>query len=157
MNKTLKRAYSREEIEKAIFEMNPLGFPGLDGFPAVFYQDHWPMVGTDIVVAVMELLNSKQGFQAINHTYITLIPKKTFPTLVTDFRPICLYNVFYKIIAKVLANRLNIILHNLISNTQSAFVPGRMITDNIIMAYELMHSMQNKMRGEEERLYGPQT
>ncbi|XP_042969098.1 uncharacterized protein LOC122301783 [Carya illinoinensis] len=100
--------------------------------------------------AVLEHLNTKAGFQAINHTFITLIPKKKSPEKVTDYRPISLCNVYYKIIAKVIANKLKTILPKLISDTQSAFVSGRMISDNTIVAYELLHSMQNRRKNGRE-------
>ncbi|XP_042958049.1 uncharacterized protein LOC122293560 [Carya illinoinensis] len=115
--------------------MNPLGSPGPDGFPAIFFQSHWLMVGNDVIAAVLEHLNTKSGFQAINHTFITLIPKKNSPL---------------KIIAKVLANRLKSILPKLISDNQSAFILGRMISDNTIVAYELLHSMQNRRKNHKE-------
>lgn len=62
----------------------------------------------------------------------------------TDLRPISLYNVIYKIISKVLANRLKLIIDLIISDTQSAFIPNRLITDNIMVAYEVMRFMKRK-------------
>lgn len=66
-----------------------------------------------------------------------------------DLRPIALCNVVYKIISKVLANRLKTILHHIISDTQSAFIPGRLITDNILVSFEVMHYMKRKHAGKE--------
>jgi hypothetical protein len=82
---------------------------------------------------------------AINSTNIALIPKKKDLVSATEFRPISLCNVVYNIIAKVLANRLKVILPSIISPNQSAFLPGKLITDNILAAYETMHSMHSRM------------
>jgi hypothetical protein len=81
----------------------------------------------------------------INKTHIALIPKISSPSIVTKFRPINLSNVIHKLIFKVLANRLKVVLPEIIYCTQSAFILGRLITDNILAAYETMHTMQTRM------------
>jgi len=85
----------------------------------------------------------------INSTYIALIPKISNPGSVSEFRPISLCNVIYKLLSKVLANRLKTVLPAIISPNQSAFIPGRLISDNIIAAYETMYTMQTRMWSKE--------
>ncbi|XP_042964722.1 uncharacterized protein LOC122298944 [Carya illinoinensis] len=108
------------------------------------------IVGGDVAAAVQEILETRRGVAEINETYIALIPKKKLPTIVSEYRPISLCNVIYKVVSKVLANRLKLFLPSIISPSQSAFVPGRLISDNIIVAYETMHSMKHRMRGKRE-------
>ena len=83
----------------------------------------------------------------MNHTHIPLIPKVSSPSSPQQFRPISLCNVLYKIIAKVLANRLKWVLEEVIDKAQSAFVPGRQIFDNALVAFEIVHSMKEKHTG----------
>lgn len=75
----------------------------------------------------------------LNDTHICLIPKTKNPQKVTEYCPISLCNVIYRILAKVLANRLKKILPGVVSNSQSAFVPRILITDNVLVAFETMH------------------
>ena len=78
-------------------------------------------------------------FSILSHTFITLIPKVKNPERVTEFRSISLCNVIYKIISKVIANMLKPLLNSVISKTQTAFTTGRLITDNVLIAFELLH------------------
>jgi len=141
MNNWLLHNFSEEEVHRALFQIHPLKSPGPDGYLAVFYQKNWSMVGNDVCKAVLYYLNHGQLDEGLNTTNIVLIPKVNSPSKLTDYRPINLCNVLYKLIVKVLANRLKFILPQIISPEQSAFVSGRLITDNVIVAFENLHTM----------------
>ena len=106
-------------------------------------------MGADVTNVVLSCLNSGIILRNINNTHITLIPKAKDPELITQYHPISLCNVLYKIISKMLVNQLKLILPNLIPDSQSAFVSGRLITDNILVAYETLHSMKKKEVGQD--------
>ena len=95
---------------------------------------------------MLDFLNSGYIVPEINYTHIVLIPKIKSPEKIFDFRLISLCNVIYKIISKVLANRLKQILPQIISPTQSAFVPGHLITDNVLLVYETLHTMHGRKK-----------
>jgi hypothetical protein len=126
-------------------KMPPLKSPGPDGFPACFYQHNWGTVHHEVCAAILHFLNSGSMDARINTTHIALIPKVASPSSVTEFRPISLCNVIYKLLSKVLANRLKTVLPEVNSCFQSAFMQGHLITDNFLAAYETLHSMQTRM------------
>lgn len=134
MNSDLIAPYFGEEIRTALFQMHPNKSPGPDGFSPLFYQRYWEEIGPDIVLAVQNFLQTGEFLKEINYTHVCLIPKSENPQEMSQLRPIALCNVIYKICAKVLANRLKKILPMIISPYQSAFVPGRLITDNTLVA-----------------------
>lgn len=118
--------------------------PGSNGFNVGFYQENWQIVGTDVSSAALKFPNECIFYIGINYTYIVLIPNTKTPKTARDFQPISLYNVTYNLIAKTLTNRLKQILPRLIFAEQSAFLSNRLISDNVIFAYEALHSMKSK-------------
>lgn len=112
--------------------------------PPFFYQKHWDIIGDRVTAAVLQALYSGEFPIAPNHTFFTLIPKKKQPSKVAEYRLISLCNVLYKLISKVLANIIKILLPSLISESQSVFVPVRQITDNILIVYEIIHFLRHK-------------
>ena len=147
MNADLTRPFTTMEVEQALKQMKPMIAPGPDGMPPIFYKFYWNTVGSDVIDASLSVLNSRIMPPNLNHTFITLIPKKKSPTNLKDYRPISLCNVIYKIISKTIASRLKKILPELVSESQSAFMSDRLITDNILVAIKTLHHLKNKRNG----------
>ncbi|CAM8920557.1 unnamed protein product [Rhodiola kirilowii] len=150
MNDMLIAPFTEIEVKRALFQMHPTKAPGLDGFPALFFQSNWDIIGKDVIEVVLNCLNNNMLDVELNETLIVLIPKVKEVERVEDLRPISLCKVVMKIITKVLANRLKEILPSIISQCQSAFIRGRLITDNILIAHEVSHFIkgsQNRKTG----------
>ncbi|KAL0295679.1 UNVERIFIED_CONTAM: hypothetical protein Sangu_3189700 [Sesamum angustifolium] len=111
------------------------------------FSTFWPSAQGDVVPCVLALLNNHVMHRSLNETHIVLIPKCRKPESLSQCRPISLCNVLYKIASKSVANRIKPFLETIISPTQAVFVPGQLITDNILVAYELNHFMRNKNWG----------
>ena len=105
MNSRLTKEFTRHEVDIALKEMAPLKAPGPDGMPPLFFQSFWHLIGDDVSKTVLDCLNSCHIPKEFNFTYVTLIPKVKNPEKISEFRPISLCNVIYKLISKVLANR----------------------------------------------------
>lgn len=102
-------------------------------------------MGHEVILVIKFFFLTAYIDPSINGTFITLVPKKQNPCKGSDFRPISLCNVIYKILSKVMANRMKGILPQIISSNQSTFIPGRLISDNVLAAYETLHSMHSRM------------
>lgn len=134
----LIKEVSDEEIKIALFDIDDGKAPGPDGFTSKFFKASWDIVGYDVCLAVREFFNSGKMLGELNTTLISLVPKCINPTNVTDYRPIAYCNVVYKCISKVITNRIKVVLKDLVDANQSAFIEGRHISDNIMLAQELM-------------------
>ncbi len=136
---------NEEKIKDSLFSMESLKSPGPDGLPPLFYKHYWSIVKKDVIAAVQNFFTSGKLVKQSNHTFIALIPKVEGASKVNQFRPISLCNVSYKIAAKILASRLKGILPRIVSPWQDAFVPGRLIQDNTIIAQEVVSSMKKSI------------
>ncbi|GKE35688.1 sodium/hydrogen exchanger 6, partial [Tanacetum coccineum] len=131
---------SEKEIRDTMFSMGDNKAPGPDGFLAAFFKEAWDIIGVDVCKAIKEFFINDILLKELNHTIIALIPKVNTPLRINDYRPISCCNTLYKCISKIISNRIKESLSVLISLNQSAFVPGRRITDNILLTQELMHN-----------------
>ena len=144
MNTLLVAPYTKEDVRKALFQIGDMKAPGPDGLHAIFFKRFWHILGDELTKEVLDAIEKKKILDGWNSTNIVLIPKVENLEVITQYRPISLCNVVYKIISKMIANRLKIILPDVISPTQSAFVPCRLITDNVLVAYECFHAIKKK-------------
>ena len=143
MNAQLSQEFMEWEVQAALKQMALLKAPGPDGIPPLFYQNYWSLVGDDVTNTILSYLNIDTICHLLNHTFLTLIPKIKNLVFVSDYRPISLCNALYKFFSKVLANRLKKILPSIINEQQSAFIKNRLISDNILVAFETLHCMNN--------------
>ncbi|XP_020688855.2 uncharacterized protein LOC110104200 [Dendrobium catenatum] len=138
----LTQPVSDEEIKNVVFAGKATSAPGPDGFSFGFYQKTWHIIGFHLCRAVRHFFTTGVMPKVSKATAITLIPKGTHSNAISDFRPISLCNVFYKIVAKILANRLKPILPFIIHESQSGFISKRCSTDNIILASEILREFK---------------
>ncbi|KAL2246943.1 UNVERIFIED_CONTAM: hypothetical protein Sindi_2546600 [Sesamum indicum] len=129
--------FTHTDVKQAIFDIAEDKAPGPDGYSSGFFKAAWPIIGQEVSSAVLDFFHTGRILKQINTTLLALIPKVHSPMNVGDFRPISCCIVLYKIIAKLLVQRLSVILDKLISPCQAAFMPGRSIGDNIMLAQEL--------------------
>lgn len=144
MNAELTKEFTDEEIKKAAFSVKGSSAPGEDGLTGAFYQHYWSIVGPTVIEEVRRFFKSSTLPPGWNHTQICLLPKITKAKTMKDMRPISLCSIQYKIISNLLADRLKPIMDVIISDTQGAFVAGRLPSDNIVVAHELVHSLRTK-------------
>lgn len=140
MRAMLSAEVSNDEIKNIIFALRRNKSPGPDGYNAEFLRASWSIIGPKITSAVKEFFTAGKILRQWNCTAITLIPKSVNASKITEFRPISLCNVLYKVISKVIATRLETVLPEIISPHQSAFVKGRLLIENVLLATELVQN-----------------
>lgn len=135
---------SQEENYAALLAMPDEKAPGVDGFPIEFYKKNWHTVSEDIFLVVTSFFQTSTLDKAINVTTLTLVPKIKNPSYAKDFRQIACCTTIYKIISKVITTRLKSVVRFLVGDSQSAFIEGRNITDNILLSHELLRGCGRK-------------
>jgi hypothetical protein len=148
VNIKLAREIDQQEIKEALDQLHPDKAPGPDGFTARFYQHGWNIIKSDLT----KLINKSQSCARIgggtNSSFLALIPKEKGESIFERFRPISLCNTSYKILTKIIANRLKNVLLAIIPENQGGFIKGRNIMDNIILVQEALHSsLRRKDKG----------
>ncbi|KAH1105925.1 hypothetical protein J1N35_009693 [Gossypium stocksii] len=138
----LNKRVSNEEIKVALFDMAPFKALRSDGYHALFYQSQWDYVGKSICTWVSEVFKGKSIDLELNNSFIVLIPKVQNPVDFSHFRPISLCSVLYKLVMNIIANRFKMVFLRLLAPKQVGFIVGRNITDKIIIAQEVIHSMR---------------
>ncbi|GJR77253.1 hypothetical protein Tco_0089618 [Tanacetum coccineum] len=140
LNMQIIRPITNAEIKTAMFDIGDDKAPGPDVYTSMFFKKGRDVVGADVCKAIHDLFSNGKLLKEINHTFMTLIPKIATPQKVNDYRPISCCNVIYKCISKIITNRIK----EVVSENQSAFVPGKRISNNILLTQELMHNYHLK-------------
>jgi exonuclease III len=140
----LTAPFTIDEIKLVVFSLKHNSAPGPDGIPAEFFQDFWEIIHNDLWNLFKDFYNGALDIKRLNFGLVTLIPKIDNPTDMRNFRPICLLNVCYKIITKVLTNRLATCITTVISPNQYGFIKGRYIMDGVVSLNEILHEVKIK-------------
>ncbi|KAK2429733.1 hypothetical protein QL285_028147 [Trifolium repens] len=147
INSIMTMLPSSDEIKAAVFALNKDSAPGPDGFGAFFFQHYWEIVKVDVINAVMEFFSTSWILPGFNSNIIALIPKSPDASSITQYRPIAMANFKFKIITKIIADRLASILPNLVSEEQKGFIKDRDIKDCLCIASEAANLIHNKAHG----------
>ncbi|GJS13278.1 RNA-directed DNA polymerase, eukaryota [Tanacetum coccineum] len=142
----LENNVTREELKRAVWDCGLDKSPGSDGFTFGFYRRYWSLLENDVMDAVCYFFQHGSFPIYGNSSFIALIPKSQNANMVKDFRPISLIGSLYKIISKILANRLVTVLGDIVSDVQSAFVTGRQILDGPFILNDLIHWCKSKKK-----------
>lgn len=134
------------EIEGAIRGLAKNKASGPDGIPNEFVQRYWQDLKEEVGAIVKGFFNNQIDISDINRANVVMIPKTNAPLMVGEFRPISIINIIPKIISKILANRLRVLMPDLISPYQTAFIRGRQITDNFVATREILHHISDTNR-----------
>lgn len=146
-NQTLLSPVTLAEVKTAVYGLDPDSSPGSDGFSGKFYRHCWDVISADLLLAVQEFFIGVPVPRIISNALLVLLPKKLSPSTFADYRPISLCNFVNKVCTRIICDRLRPLLPDIISEEQSAFLRGRDISDNILLAQEMMAHLNRGTRG----------
>jgi hypothetical protein len=132
----LETPFSRSEIDQIIRNLPANKSPGPDGFNTDFVRKCWPVIASDFYELCDKFYEGSICMESFNGSYVTLIPKHSSPTSVGDYRPISLLNTSMKVLTKILANRLQLVISKLVHQNQYGFLKARTIQDCLAWAFE---------------------
>ncbi|GKV32613.1 hypothetical protein SLEP1_g41207 [Rubroshorea leprosula] len=138
----LERPFTIEEIEEGLKDCDGSKAPGPDGFNFNFIKFAWSTVKDDFVSFLMDFHRNGRLVNGLNSSFLALIPKKLNPEQFKEYRPISLIGCLYKLLAKVLANRLKMVMEGIISESQTAFIGGRQLVDSVLVLNEAVHEVK---------------
>lgn len=135
----LEKSFTDDEIKAAFKSLPRNKTSGPDGYSVEFFRDTWSIIGPEVLAAIHEFFDSGQLLKQWNATTLVLIPKTSNACTISEFRPISCLNTLYKVISKLLTSRLQGLLSAVIGHSQSAFLPGRSLAENVLLATEMVH------------------
>jgi len=130
----LVKPFSLDEVKVAVWDCDNFKYSGLDKISFGFIKEFWDILKDDVIRFIVEFHRNGRLTKGINNTFIALIPKVVSPQRLNDFKPISLVGSMYKILSKLLGNRLRLIMGSVILDSQSAFIKGRQILDGILVS-----------------------
>lgn len=127
-------------IKEALFHIGDEKAPRPDGYTAAFFKSNWELIKVDFLDAVHEFLNNGRLLKQLSHAVIALIPKSKHEPTAADFRPISCCNIIYRTISRIIASRMAAMLPQIIDPAQAAFIEGRSMVENMMLAQQLVRS-----------------
>ena len=134
----------RRKFSKPFERFPPLKAPGPNGYHTIFFQTHWSSLGPSIIQVIQEIFEQLTIPPSWGDTNLFLIPKVAHPELINQFRPISLCNTLYKLLSRIIVQRLKPFMTEVINPCQAGFVPGRRTSDNNIIVQEAIRTLTSR-------------